>query len=78
MSGASVSFFFCPARIPKHAITPLRRRNLFLRSVLSETKDAWPVPLTRALPEIKKVLKPDTFQEFELQEKTVISHNVAM
>lgn len=28
--------------------------------------------------EIKKVLKPDVFQEFELQEKTVISHNVAM
>ena len=33
-------FFFCPARIPKHAITPLRRRNLFPRRVLSETKDA--------------------------------------
>jgi cytochrome-b5 reductase len=28
--------------------------------------------------EIKKVLKPDVFQEFPLQEKTVISHNVAM
>lgn len=28
--------------------------------------------------EIKKVLKPDVFQEFELEEKTVISHNVAM
>lgn len=28
--------------------------------------------------EIKRVLKPDTFQEFELQEKTIISHNVAM
>ena len=28
--------------------------------------------------EIKKVLKPDVFQEFELQEKTLISHNVAM
>ncbi|KAJ2967639.1 hypothetical protein NQ176_g9564 [Zarea fungicola] len=28
--------------------------------------------------QIKKVLKPDTFQEFELKEKTVISHNVAM
>jgi len=26
----------------------------------------------------KKVLKPDTFQEFELEEKTVISHNVAI
>jgi cytochrome-b5 reductase len=26
----------------------------------------------------KAVLKPDTFQEFELQEKTVISHNVAI
>ena len=29
-------------------------------------------------PEPKKVLKPDAFQEFELKEKTVISHNVAM
>lgn len=28
--------------------------------------------------EIKKVLKPDTFQDFELKEKTIISHNVAM
>ncbi|KAH7162622.1 hypothetical protein B0J13DRAFT_669305 [Dactylonectria estremocensis] len=27
---------------------------------------------------IKKVLKPDVFQEFELQEKTIISHNVAI
>jgi len=26
----------------------------------------------------KKVLQPDSFQEFELKEKTVISHNVAM
>ncbi|KAL1867750.1 hypothetical protein VTK73DRAFT_4012 [Phialemonium thermophilum] len=26
----------------------------------------------------KKVLKPDVFQEFELKEKTVISHNVAI
>jgi cytochrome-b5 reductase len=26
----------------------------------------------------KKVLKPDVFQEFELKEKTIISHNVAM
>ncbi|KAK3954152.1 hypothetical protein QBC32DRAFT_337055 [Pseudoneurospora amorphoporcata] len=30
----------------------------------------------RMLP--KKVLKPDVFQEFELKEKTVISHNVAI
>ncbi|KAI1378338.1 ferredoxin reductase-like protein [Hypoxylon crocopeplum] len=30
----------------------------------------------RTLP--KKVLKPDVFQEFELKEKTVISHNVAI
>ena len=28
--------------------------------------------------ELKKVLKPDVFQEFPLQEKTIISHNVAM
>ncbi|KAI1433125.1 hypothetical protein GGR50DRAFT_539091 [Xylaria sp. CBS 124048] len=26
----------------------------------------------------KKVLKPDTFQDFELKEKTIISHNVAI
>lgn len=25
-----------------------------------------------------KVLKPDVFQEFELEEKTLVSHNVAM
>lgn len=28
--------------------------------------------------EPKKVLKPDAFQEFELKEKTIVSHNVAM
>lgn len=28
--------------------------------------------------EVRKVLKPDVFQDFELKEKTVISHNVAM
>lgn len=28
--------------------------------------------------ELKVVLKPDVFKEFELKEKTVISHNVAM
>ncbi|KAH6610336.1 nitrate reductase [Trichoderma cornu-damae] len=28
--------------------------------------------------QIKKVLKPDVFQEFPLQEKTIISHNVAI
>jgi len=28
--------------------------------------------------QVKKVLKPDVFQEFELQEKTIISHNVAI
>lgn len=26
----------------------------------------------------RKVLKPDVYQEFELKEKTIISHNVAM
>jgi cytochrome-b5 reductase len=35
--------------------------------------------LTRATnPVPKKALKPDIFQEFELKEKTIISHNVAM
>ncbi|KAK2064257.1 oxidoreductase FAD-binding domain-containing protein [Colletotrichum caudatum] len=28
--------------------------------------------------QIKKVLRPDVFQEFELKEKTIISHNVAI
>ncbi|KAK1599090.1 oxidoreductase FAD-binding domain-containing protein [Colletotrichum navitas] len=28
--------------------------------------------------QVKKVLKPDAFQEFELKEKTIISHNVAI
>jgi hypothetical protein len=36
-----------------------------------------PLTLLRAI-EPKKALKPDAFQEFELKEKTVISHNVAM
>ena len=37
------------------------------------------IPKTNSkLTEIKKVLKPDVFQEFQLEEKTVISHNVAM
>ena len=27
---------------------------------------------------VKKVLKPNEFQNFELKEKTIISHNVAM
>jgi hypothetical protein len=27
---------------------------------------------------VQKVLKPDVFQNFELTEKTIISHNVAM
>lgn len=34
--------------------------------------------LTLVSTEPKKVLKPDVFQEFELKEKTVISHNVAI
>jgi hypothetical protein len=28
--------------------------------------------------EVKKVLKPEVYQEFPLKEKTVLSHNVAM
>jgi cytochrome-b5 reductase len=28
--------------------------------------------------QVKKVLKPDVFQGFELKEKIIISHNVAM
>ncbi|KAK0389464.1 hypothetical protein NLU13_3039 [Sarocladium strictum] len=28
--------------------------------------------------QVKKVLKPDVFQEFELEEKTIVSHNVAI
>jgi len=27
---------------------------------------------------VQKVLKPNELQDFELQEKTIISHNVAM
>jgi hypothetical protein len=27
---------------------------------------------------VQKVLKPDVFQNFELKEKTIVSHNVAM
>lgn len=38
-----------------------------------------PPPTDRATAtEARKVLKPDVFQEFELTEKTVLSHNTAM
>jgi cytochrome-b5 reductase len=30
------------------------------------------------MPGSRKVLKPTEFQEFELEEKTVLSHNTAM
>lgn len=42
---------------------------------LHQRRGSW---LMNGRAEIKKVLKPDVFQQFELQEKTVISHNVAM
>ena len=35
-------------------------------------------PIANPPPVPKKVLKPDAFQEFELKEKTIISHNVAI
>lgn len=35
-------------------------------------------PILTAFPEVKKVLKPDVYQEFPLKEKNVLSHNVAM
>lgn len=46
----------------------------------SELSPRLPAPgrVADTLPESAKVLKPDLFQEFELSEKTVISHNVAM
>jgi cytochrome-b5 reductase len=28
--------------------------------------------------EARKILKPDRFQEFELKEKTILTHNTAM
>ena len=37
-----------------------------------------PGPGAGSLAEPRTVLKPDSFQEFELKEKTIISHNVAM
>jgi cytochrome-b5 reductase len=47
-----------------------------------ESEDGIPIegfaPADGGPVEIKKVLKPDVFQDFELKEKTVISHNVAM
>ncbi|EQL01366.1 nitrate reductase [Ophiocordyceps sinensis CO18] len=42
---------------------------------LHQRRGSW---LMNGRAEIKKVLKPDVFQQFELQEKTVISHNVAI
>ena len=35
-------------------------------------------PISPSIAEVQKVLKPDVYQEFPLQEKTVLSHNVAM
>ncbi|KAH7329194.1 nitrate reductase [Stachybotrys elegans] len=47
-----------------------------------ESEDGSPIegfaPADGGPVEIKKVLKPDVFQDFELKEKTVISHNVAI
>lgn len=53
----------CPLSSP-----PRRRRRSASRA------DPRPFPPT----EIRPVLKPDVFQEFPLEEKTIISHNVAM
>lgn len=49
-------------------------RTLYSDSIPSRWFYAY--PQRRAEP--KKVLKPDAFQDFELKEKTIISHNVAM
>ena len=48
-------------------------------TTLSQTTTAMPLKcrLTRNTG-VQKVLKPDVFQNFELSEKTIISHNVAM
>lgn len=57
---------YVPGSIPSlpksSAIIPL---SLFTRRLIADT-------------EVKKTLNPDVFQEFPLQEKTVLSHNVAM
>jgi cytochrome-b5 reductase len=61
--------------------------GLLLVGTLIVKKDWLPYSLLVALclgswtiysSQLKKVLKPDVFQEFELQEKTVVSHNVAI
>jgi len=48
--------------------------DLTLRSLIEST---YSTQLTNST-EVRKVLKPDIFQDFELKEKTIISHNVAM
>lgn len=35
-------------------------------------------PRLTTSPEVQTILKPTEFQSFELTEKTIISHNVAM
>lgn len=57
-------------------------RKSFLAGVLARSRRSMlAIPISVLMVELaepKKVLKPDAFQEFELKEKTVISHNVAM
>jgi cytochrome-b5 reductase len=52
----------------------------YLRSgaFLGREQQATVFEITDLLAAPKKVLKPDVFQEFELKEKTIVSHNVAM
>lgn len=64
----------------KHPLFPLCTLHCF--ETLSP-RPLWPLSkadavLTSLRAEVKKVLKPDVFQEFELKEKTVVSHNSAM
>lgn len=42
----------------------------------SDTLSGWNFT-AKIMPQQKSILRPDIFQEFELQEKSIISHNVA-
>lgn len=50
----------------------------YLRQVATELLAKCILTTTTTFTEPKKALKPDVFQEFELKEKTILSHNTAM
>lgn len=67
-------YVYVPAALLIGGTIMIKKEWTIYAALLSIAFAAWNLNRIR----IKKVLKPDVFQEFELQEKTVISHNVAI